>query len=205
MAFKGDGVALFGGRDSGSPTAKLFGDTWTWDGEHWTQRQDIGPDARWLPAIAFDGARGHLVLFGGGTTVGPPVTGLSGETWEHSDTGASGPPPPAAVEVASVTAQPADLAVGDTTTVTVTFTGTAPPGGLLQVAWAGAGLPDLTFGGQPLDQYPLPLEVDASGTADIQFDLQRFQNSIAAGPGDTLATIGASFAAPPQQVELHAL
>jgi hypothetical protein len=39
-------IALFGGTNSSNA---VFGDTWTFDGKHWTDRQDIGPPAAIVP------------------------------------------------------------------------------------------------------------------------------------------------------------
>ncbi len=81
MAFAPDRacVVLFGGLApvSGSPTTLPVGDTWEWDGENWTQVDDMGPSARQDSAVAYDRNRDRLVLFGGLTANGP-----SGETWE---------------------------------------------------------------------------------------------------------------------------
>jgi len=55
-------IVLFGGAG--------FADTWTWNGERWTQRTprrsppsltSTGP----MPAMAYDGAGGRVLLFGG--------------------------------------------------------------------------------------------------------------------------------------------
>lgn len=54
---------LFGGSDPGP--AALFGDTWTWGGENWTQVEDIGPQPRSDAALAYDPPRDRTVLFGG--------------------------------------------------------------------------------------------------------------------------------------------
>jgi len=81
MAFAPDRacVVLFGGLApvSGSPTTVPAGDTWEWDGENWTQVDDMGPSARQDSAVAYDRNRDRLVLFCGLTANGP-----SGETWE---------------------------------------------------------------------------------------------------------------------------
>jgi len=88
MTFDGSSTLLFGGIDpfadaNGSPN--LFGLTWEWDGEHWVERQDIGPAPRWGHAVAFDSHRRQVVLFGGGA-VGPADPSapehLLGDTWE---------------------------------------------------------------------------------------------------------------------------
>jgi len=67
-------VVLFGG-DSLAGT--LFGDTWAWDGEDWTQVQDMGPSPRTLHAVTYDSARSRVVLFGGRV-----AAVLLGDTWE---------------------------------------------------------------------------------------------------------------------------
>jgi len=72
-------VVLFGGLavTAGVGGNLLVGDTWEWDGENWTQVDDMGPSARNCLAVAYDRNRDRLVLFGG-------ITGnvASGETWE---------------------------------------------------------------------------------------------------------------------------
>lgn len=86
LAFKNDSVALFGGVDSinaGTPNT-IFPNTWTWDGQHWTLRQHIGPGPRWKHAMAYDTKRGCLVLFGG-LSNNTDASAL-GDTWEHSET-----------------------------------------------------------------------------------------------------------------------
>src|SRR5262249_46242474 len=52
------------------------GDTWEWDGQEWTQQEDIGPSPRKGHAMASSGS--SAVLFGGADASG---TGL-GDTWE---------------------------------------------------------------------------------------------------------------------------
>jgi hypothetical protein len=43
----------------------------------WTQKQDIGPLPRHRSEMAFDAARGRIVLFGGGT-----ASSVLADTWE---------------------------------------------------------------------------------------------------------------------------
>ncbi len=104
-------TVLFGGRSADN---SLLGDTWEWEGSHWTNREVAGPTPRAGHAMAFDSARGVTVLCGGGggtwewdgatwtlrTTAGPTPTGdcamvydsirqvsvlfSDGETWEWS-------------------------------------------------------------------------------------------------------------------------
>jgi hypothetical protein len=71
-------VVLFGGYDRRGGASRRFGDTWEWDGARW-ERIDVEgavPAPRNNAAMAYDAARGRVVLFGGST--GRP----SGETWE---------------------------------------------------------------------------------------------------------------------------
>lgn len=61
-------VVLFGGigiDDDGQPYTQL-GDTWTWDGAGWTREEPpASPPRRNGAGMAFDEARGEIVLFGG--------------------------------------------------------------------------------------------------------------------------------------------
>jgi hypothetical protein len=88
MTFDGSSTLLFGGIDplsNANVSPRIFGLTWEWNGEHWTERQDIGPAPRWGHVVAFDSGRGQVVLFGGGA-VGPADPAapdhLLGDTWE---------------------------------------------------------------------------------------------------------------------------
>ncbi len=57
-------IAVTGGH--GSQPDHLFDDTWESDGNQWMQRDPrISPPGRLFHAMAYDQARGHLVLFGG--------------------------------------------------------------------------------------------------------------------------------------------
>jgi cysteine-rich repeat protein len=62
MSFDGSGVIIFGGTDEDS---LLKGETWRWDGSTWTFLTADGPAARRNAVMAFDAARGRVVLFGG--------------------------------------------------------------------------------------------------------------------------------------------
>jgi hypothetical protein len=72
-------VVLFGGAGNFPGQLQVLNDTWEWDGQEWTQQEDIGPPARELHVMAYDMARGRVVLFGG-----PDETGQRslGDTWE---------------------------------------------------------------------------------------------------------------------------
>ena len=80
MAFARGSIVLFGGADAVSGE---MGDTWTWSGSDWTQQPSlVAPSARVDHAMAYDFARGKIVLFGG--TAG----GVDqGDTWEWGATG----------------------------------------------------------------------------------------------------------------------
>lgn len=77
---------LFGGVNLEATTAtQLLRDTWTWDGRHWHQRQDMGPSPRVYSPLTWDAARTRGVLFGGLTVVAGQGAYL-GDTWESFET-----------------------------------------------------------------------------------------------------------------------
>jgi len=75
-------IVMFGGVN--------FNDTWTWDGTQWTQQQprhsppqrsSTGP----MPSMAYDAARGEVVVFGGLPVMGPNVPLDDTWTWNGRD------------------------------------------------------------------------------------------------------------------------
>ncbi len=56
---------LFGGIVCGSDDCTYYSDTWAWDGETWTHMACNTPGSRDFHAMAYDSARGRIVLFGG--------------------------------------------------------------------------------------------------------------------------------------------
>lgn len=104
-------TVLFGGEGKSSLTANseketatirdnLLKDTWEWDGTSWTRVATTGPSARANHAMAYDSARGRVVLFGGGLGVSKPSgeEDLIGDTWEWDGriwtrVATTGPPP----------------------------------------------------------------------------------------------------------------
>ena len=69
-------AVLFGGFGSGGVNG-FFGDTWTWNGKHWTQQHPAtSPPARAYAAMAYDAATGTAVLFGGFNN-----SGAFADTW----------------------------------------------------------------------------------------------------------------------------
>lgn len=91
MTYALDRTAFFGGFAfiNNLQDPAVFGNTWEWDGKHWTHRQDFGPSPRWGHAMAYDSARQRLVLFGGLTVFNPDpdpllANHLVRDTWEHA-------------------------------------------------------------------------------------------------------------------------
>src|SRR5262249_22445088 len=64
---------MFGGyTPAGGSFGTLFGDTWEWDGNTWTQRTNVGsPGVRTNHPMAYDSVTGKTVLFGGEVTFSP--------------------------------------------------------------------------------------------------------------------------------------
>jgi len=58
-------VVLFGGQTGVFPNITVLRDTWEWDGTLWVQRATNGPDTRVHFSMAYDRARGRVVLYGG--------------------------------------------------------------------------------------------------------------------------------------------
>jgi cysteine-rich repeat protein len=68
-------VVLFGGNDAGPGT---LGDTWIWDGAHWTDMTPSGsPPPRFNASMTYDAARERVILHGGFD-----ANGRLGDTWE---------------------------------------------------------------------------------------------------------------------------
>jgi len=77
-AARGKVVLFGGGRSAGNV---VYGDTWEWDGDDWTQRLDLpaSPSARWAHNMAYDEDRQRVILFGGLTG----TIGAFDDTWEY--------------------------------------------------------------------------------------------------------------------------
>lgn len=76
-------TVLFGGGKSTRFGPTEHDDTWEWDGSQWLQRSPaVKPPARWDHAMAYDAARGVVVLFGGSLLYGGSFT----DTWEWDGT-----------------------------------------------------------------------------------------------------------------------
>jgi len=73
-------IVLFGGADVSVP--EILADTWEYDGTTWTELTPAAsPPARFGHAMAYDMARGRLVMFGGTIAVVE-----LGDTWEYDGT-----------------------------------------------------------------------------------------------------------------------
>ncbi|MBK8974736.1 MAG: hypothetical protein IPM29_02310 [Planctomycetes bacterium] len=76
-----DRIVLFGGI-ADELNFVYLSDTWEWDGNTWTERTPaVSPPARVDHALAYDSARGRIVLFGG-----QGGSGRLSDTWEWDGT-----------------------------------------------------------------------------------------------------------------------
>lgn len=77
-ATRGRFVAFGGSAGRG----QVHGDTWEYDGTHWTKFAGSSPPARQSPAMVYDAKRGRTVLFGGLGAGGGQRPPSLGDTWE---------------------------------------------------------------------------------------------------------------------------
>src|SRR5207244_3400477 len=77
-------MVVFGGYQT-SAGGTTLNDTWVWDGSNWTQKfPPVSPPPRAVHAIAYDDARGEIVLFGGSDVSGNRYADTwtwDGSTW----------------------------------------------------------------------------------------------------------------------------
>ena len=180
LVFRSDRAALFGGLSTLAdvPARKLFGLTWEWDGRHWTARQDIGVGARSGHAMAFDSARGRVVLFGGlrGFVDAPDPARLRGDTWEHIDTPAGPPPvqPGQPVPIASLVAAPDPVHPGEEFTIVAALAGPAPADGQVVTIESNLGpIGDLTVnGGEASGALSFVMPQEIAGNVALPFSLE---------------------------------
>ncbi|MBK8974391.1 MAG: hypothetical protein IPM29_00545 [Planctomycetes bacterium] len=71
-------VVMFGGYEFDGGGYTYGAGTWEWNGRKWSQLVETGPALRRDSAMAYDGQRGTLVMFGGTSP-----TGYLGDTWEY--------------------------------------------------------------------------------------------------------------------------
>jgi len=78
-------VVLFGG--SAFDGGAVYYDTWTWDGSNWTERTpSTVPPERLYEALAFDGARNEMVMFGGAYYLSEEGYFYRNDTWVWNGT-----------------------------------------------------------------------------------------------------------------------
>lgn len=126
-------VLAFGGGDSdGTSITGSRNDTWTWDGQRWTQLNGSAPPVRLLHSMAYDRTREEMLVFGGYS--GADVT-LRGDFWRWRATETA---PQCAAP--SITTQPASQTVRENqdATLRVVASGTAP----LRYQWYHGSAPD---------------------------------------------------------------
>ena len=97
-------LVLFGGANA----AEVRGDTWRWKHGTWRLMTSAGPGPRTFPTMAYDSARGEIVLFGGNRVLFGDSTHTAvmlGDTWVLRGDAwcartANGPPPRAEAAMA---------------------------------------------------------------------------------------------------------
>lgn len=98
VLFGGTGPAPFG---QAAPPSAFLNDTWTWNGTNWTQQNPAAsPPARTGADLAYDGATGQDILFGGTGSDGSSLNDTwawDGSAWTPVTTSASPPPRGSAV------------------------------------------------------------------------------------------------------------
>lgn len=80
-AVRGD-LLVFGGHSMSGSTMVMHQDTWAWNGTAWRSLGGTAPPARSYAAMAFDEARGEMVMFGGFDGFGSAQV-YRGDTWVH--------------------------------------------------------------------------------------------------------------------------
>jgi hypothetical protein len=206
MTFTNSRATLYGGINSlnQNPAPVIFDNSWDWDGKHWTQRQDIGPGARWGHAMCFDNKRSAIVLFGG-----LPVFGTDGlaqkvlaDTWEHIDSSTQpAPAPPGGnLSIISFQVQPGDATIAQVPGVAASImlnaavTDNAVTLPLFFLTKQLVDNPPLPPGTQPT---PLPSIIipPGSNTGQIQLGQTNITESVVIfvqqlnDPGTTLSTV----------------
>jgi hypothetical protein len=77
-------ITLFGGVQTIKRHVSVLGDTWTWDGQTWTEQGPaVSPLRRAYAGSAFDSKHGLLIVFGGSSDTAP---GLLSDTWTWDGT-----------------------------------------------------------------------------------------------------------------------
>ena len=67
--FYSKSIILYGGADITEGNAVLYGDTWSWDGNNWTQIITSSSPSASISNITYDLNNNNIVLFGGGSII----------------------------------------------------------------------------------------------------------------------------------------
>ena len=144
-------VVMFGGDADGT----RFGDTWQWNGTAWSEvTTSPSPPPRWQHVLAYDRARGEVVLFGGVDTGG----GRLGDTWTWTASGGWVEHHP----LASPSPRARATLVNDPIRGELVLYGGAVGGGPLGDSWIWDG----TSWTRMFPDDPAPPFADAAGTYD---------------------------------------
>jgi hypothetical protein len=154
-------VILFGGALGGLGVSVLFNDTWVWNGSNWTQSfPSVSPPARGGHGMAYDAARGQLVLFGGNNSTSATAA-LLNDTWTWNGTSwqqmfpSTSPPPRSLPTMAADSIRSEVLLFGG-------YTGSLPYLFLYDTwTWNGSNWAQQAYGPSPTWGYPA-MEYDAA-------------------------------------------
>jgi galactose oxidase-like protein len=196
-------VAVFGGLSSANPNPppSLFGESWTLQNDKWTERQDMGPPARWGHAMAFDVPRRTIILFGGRSSAAfKEGADLLGDTWEHVETD-----PPAVPnnqgggggQLAQITLNPTSANPGQQVTAEVSLTAPGPVTTDVTVVWVLQSVIDNANNSNtgisqadihPIGQVQIP---PGSPSADMTFAAPAANESVVVIAYDATGDVGA--------------
>jgi hypothetical protein len=170
-------IVLFGGVNSIDPSFPsanriIYGDSWRWDGNAWTEVQHIGPAPRWGHCMAFRSDAGRIVLVGGSSVFGPAQdaslqVGVMRDTWEHVDQGVAPGPAPGPVTIQSLAITPSTVPTspgGGMANGMITLSGPAPAGGATVQLTMAVSPPEAgPFISLPVSQVTIPANSNSGG------------------------------------------
>jgi hypothetical protein len=200
LVVTGGTVTLFGGaRIGGSPeSVSLFGDTWEWNGQHWTEQQHFGPSPRTGHAMAYDADHRQVVLFGGTSRFpAKELSAFNGDTWQHTPAASIAPPTGSSPQLRSIGIEPAQPTERGHFSVSVTLATAANVQAVVTLSSEPpiAGLPPqlVVPAGQTVamsEPVPSPPSGDYQLTASLGTDTQSISFTV-----DTAALAGGLLAA----------
>jgi len=150
---------LYGGMN---PKGDFLEDTWLWNGRTWIAASGTGPRARSRASMAFDPARGNVVMFGGFNG------GLLGDTWiwdgkSWRALSSSSSPPPVGAGFAYSAAAGKLITCGGTR-----FQG-AMGGSQETWGWDGSNWSEVSFGSSPPARKNAAMAADPEGRLILLF------------------------------------